>query len=225
MKKQVAQYIRVSTLEQKTDRQRAIVMGAKVYEDKCSGTVPFKRRPLGGELMDAIARGEVSELRVHSIDRLGRNTLDIMQTIQYMTERGVNVISVKEGLQTLNEDGSENMVAKMIIGILGTLSEFERERMRERQREGIALAKQRGTYKGNGRPEGSMESISEFMDKKLSRKIVKELAKGRSLRETAKLCECSLSTVQKVQKILREREDLKLTQDLSKVPSGYEHLE
>jgi DNA invertase Pin-like site-specific DNA recombinase len=160
--------------------------------------VPFIERSAGGRLVKDIEAGEVSEVHVHSIDRLGRNTLDIMQTIQYMTSKRVNVISIKEGLNTLNADGSENMVAKMIIGILGTLSEFERERMKERQREGIDIAKERGNYKGNGRPEGSRESKDAFLNKAKAKKVVKYLEQKRSIRETAKLADCSIGFVQKV---------------------------
>lgn len=225
MKKQVAQYKRVSTSVQKTDRQETIIFGAKVYEDKCSGSIAFNKRSLGSELIDDIESGLISEVHVHSIDRLGRNTLDIMQTIQYMTEKGVSVISAKEGLRTLNEDGSVNMVAKMLVGILGTLAEFELSRMKERQREGIEKAKLKDAYKGNGRPTGTLESVDEFMNKKLSRKIVKELNRGTSLRRTSAICGCSLSTVQKVQKCLQIEEDKKETIDIEKVSSGYDHLD
>jgi len=77
---------------------------------------------------------------MHSLDRLGRNTLDSMQTIQNCTNRGINVVATKEGLQTI-VDGQENPIAKMILGILGTLAEFELNSIKERQTEGIAKAK------------------------------------------------------------------------------------
>ena len=86
------------------------------------GQIAFKDRIRAKELL---ANKDVTEVLVHSIDRLGRNTIDIMQTIQGLyTARGINVISEKEGLQTI-VDGKENPVAKMMIGILGTLAEFE----------------------------------------------------------------------------------------------------
>lgn len=198
MNKRKAHYVRVSTLEQNSARQKSIILGAMVYEDKCSGIVPFKERTAGGRLIEDIEAGNISEVNVHSIDRLGRDTLDIMQTIQYMTSKRVNVISTKEGLNTLNADGSENMIAKMIIGILGTLSEFEYERIKERQREGIAIAKERGNYKANGRPEGTKESVFKFLEKPKAKKVIKYLEQKRSIRETAKLAECSVGFVQKV---------------------------
>ena len=112
-------YIRVSTIEQNTDRQDDF--NGKTYTDECSGSIAFKDRKEASKLL---ANDEVSEVLVHSIDRLGSNTIDIMNTIQDFTNRGINVISEKEGLQTII-DGKENPISKMMIGILGTLAEFE----------------------------------------------------------------------------------------------------
>ena len=128
-------YIRVSTIEQNTDRQDDF--NGKTYTDECSGSIAFKDRKEASKLL---ANDEVSEVLVHSIDRLGRNTIDIMNTIQDFTNRGINVISEKEGLQTII-NGKENPVAKMMIGILGTLAEFELSRAKKRQAEGIAKPK------------------------------------------------------------------------------------
>jgi DNA invertase Pin-like site-specific DNA recombinase len=208
MKNKIAQYKRVSTLEQKTDRQDSILFGVKVYEDKCSGTVAFSDRTLAKELLADIDKGLINEVHVHSIDRLGRNTLNIMQTIQDLTSKGVNVVSVKEGLSTLNADGTENLISKMMVGILGTLAEFELNRMKERQREGIASAKIKGNYKGNGRPSGTLEDIDSFMKKSSSKKVIKHLKEGNSLRRTAKLADCSVTLVQKVKSYLEESSNL-----------------
>jgi DNA invertase Pin-like site-specific DNA recombinase len=200
-------YIRVSTVEQNTNRQKEnIIMGAQVFEDTISGSVEFSKRPKGKELLAAIEEGLITEVNVHSIDRLGRSNLDILQTIQYMTSKGVNVVSNKEGLQTII-DGKENMVAKMMIGILSTLAEFELSRLKERQREGIASAKKQGTYNDHGRKPGSNESIEDFMKKSTTKKIIKHLKQGNSLRKTAKLSECSLGTVQKVVAILNSKSE------------------
>ena len=195
-----ALYVRVSTQGQNTERQMKI--GYKVYEDKCSGSIAFNKRPNAENLLHDIEQGLINEVHVHSIDRLGRSTLDIMQTIQLLTSKGVNVISEKEGLRTLNEDGSENMVSKMLVGILGTLAEFELNRLKERQKEGIAKAKQRDSYKTNGRPKETEESVEDFMKKSKTRRIVKYLTQGNSIRSTAKLSECSVGLVQKVKAYL-----------------------
>ena len=134
-------YIRVSTPEQNTTRQKD---GLISIVDICSGSIPFEKRKGGAELMRRVQSGFVGSVSVQSIDRLGRNTLDILTTIKWFTKQGVNIISQKEGLQTLLKDGTENPTAKLMIGILGTLAEFELSRIRERQAEGIAKAKARG---------------------------------------------------------------------------------
>ena len=190
-----AKYIRVSTLQQNTDRQTEF--NGKTYTDKCSGSIPFAERP---EAKKLLANESIKEVHVHSIDRLGRNTLDIMQTIQYFTNKGINVVSEKEGLQTI-VDGKENPVAKMMIGILGTLAEFELNRIKERQAEGIAKAKEKGRY--SGRKKGSSEDVETFLNKPKVQKVIKYLNEGESVRRTALLSQSSVSLVMKTKKLLK----------------------
>jgi DNA invertase Pin-like site-specific DNA recombinase len=194
-------YVRVSTQEQNTDRQiftREIKMGVTIVQDKCSGSISFAEREGGKKIL---SMGDLKELHVHSIDRLGRNSLDILQTIQTLTKKGVNVISEKEGLQTLIE-GKENPIAKLMIGILGTLAEFELNRIKERQAEGIAAAKTKGKY--NGRPVGSAEDDEQFLSK--YPKVVKALKNGESVNSIAnsKIMNVSRMTVIKIKKILNK---------------------
>lgn len=196
----IATYIRVSSLDQNTDRQNQETTGV-IFTDKISGSVLFEERPAGKKLLQAITDGTITELQVHSIDRLGRNTIDILTTIQKITELGCNVISKKEGL-TMMIDGKPNPMAKMMIGILSTLSEFELQRIKERQAEGIAAAKNKGTYTTNARPIGTTETTEQFLNKKKVQSILKHLKQGNSLRKTALLSEASLSLVQKVQKMM-----------------------
>jgi DNA invertase Pin-like site-specific DNA recombinase len=191
-----AKYIRVSTLEQNTDRQTNFIFGL-TYIDKCSGSTPFNQRNEAKKLLD---NNSITEVHVHSICRLGRSTLDIMQTIQYFTSKGINVVSEKEGLQTII-NGKENPIAKMMIGILGTLAEFELNRIKERQSEGIAEAKKNGKYVG--RTIGSSETTSVFLNKPKNQKIIKLLNQKVSIRKTALLSSASVGTVQKVKELLR----------------------
>ena len=190
------QYIRVSTIEQNTDRQDNF--NGKKYTDKCSGSIAFKDRKEASKLL---SNQDVTEVLVHSIDRLGRNTIDIMQTIQEFTGRGINVVSEKEGLSTI-VDGKENPVAKMMIGILGTLAEFELTRIKERQAEGIAKAKTKGSYLG--RSKGSAESVEVFMSKASTKAIVKYLKMKESISRTAKLSSTSTGSVKKVKKMIKD---------------------
>ena len=197
-------YNRVSTVTQNDARQKEnIPKGMEVYNDTISGSTEFSTRPDGKRLLADIEAGKVTEVQVHSIDRLGRNSLDILQTIQNLTAKGVNVISTKEGLQTII-DGKENPLAKLMVGILSTLAEFELARIKERQAEGIAAAKAKGTYKTNGRTLGTVETREEFLAKASTKKILKYLKQGYSLRTVAKNAECSLGTVQKVNNLINE---------------------
>jgi DNA invertase Pin-like site-specific DNA recombinase len=98
------------------------VEDSKVYTDLSSGHLKFTDRPEGNKLMLEIENGIVTELYVYSIDRFGKNAKDILSTINLITSNGCNVIAEKEGLQMLIE-GKENPIAKMVIGILSTLSD------------------------------------------------------------------------------------------------------
>jgi DNA invertase Pin-like site-specific DNA recombinase len=191
-----SKYIRVSTKEQNTDRQTDF--NGLIYIDECSGSIPFKERPEAKKLLD---NKEIKEVHVHSIDRLGRNTLDIMQTIQDFTSKGINVVSTKEGLQTI-VDGKENPIAKMMVGILGTLAEFELSRIKERQAEGIAKAKEKGVYE-QSRNRGK-EDIEVFVNKASTQSILKYLRNNESVRRTALLSKTSEGTVKKVKKYLND---------------------
>lgn len=192
-----AHYIRISTIEQNEARQQTQDGFDITYTDKCSGTIPLFDRPQGSKLKIAIDKGDIKELFVHSIDRLGRNTLDILSNIQYLTDRGICLTSDKEGIRTF-VNGKENPTAKLIINVLATIAEFENDRRKERQLEGIAIAKANGTYKGRS-------SDTKLTDTQVLEKydnVVKELKSGESIRRVAKLCSVSVGTVQKVKKLL-----------------------
>jgi DNA invertase Pin-like site-specific DNA recombinase len=191
-------YIRVSTPEQNTSRQED---GLIPIVDICSGSIPFEDREAGQELMKRTQLGYVKSISVQSIDRLGRNTLDILTTIKWFTRQQVNIISQKEGLQTLLEDGTENPTAKLMVGILGTLAEFELSRIRERQAEGIKKAKERGVYKTNG-GNRKKETKTKFLSKSKNALCLKELQRGNSVRRAALLSGVSLMTAHKVKKYM-----------------------
>jgi len=193
-------YIRVSTPEQNTARQKD---GLIPITDICSGSIPFEDREGGQELMKRTQLGYVKSISVHSIDRLGRNTLDILTTIKWFTRQQVNIISQKEGLQTLLEDGTENPTAKLMIGILGTLAEFELSRIKERQAEGIKKAKERGVYKTNG-GNRKKETKTKFLSKSKNALCLKELQRGNSVRRAALLSGVSLMTAHKVKNYMLE---------------------
>ena len=192
-----ATYVRVSTFEQNISRQLEGKEG-EVYWDKVSGTVAFEDRENAGRLLADAEAGKIKEVEVHSIDRLGRDAINVLQTIKRFTELGVNVKSQKEGLNTLLDNGDQNPVAKLLVSVLSTLAEIDYNNRREAQREGIERAKAEGKY--NGRANGTGLSDRELVEKHSD--IVGELQKGETIRRTAKLTERSTNTVQRVKKAL-----------------------
>jgi len=194
-------YVRVSTVDQNTDRQR---VNEKEYgliiEDRCSGAIPFFERQGGKEILGYAEKGLVGSLSVWQIDRLGRNLRDIINTIHFFSERNICIHFISQGLRTLEADGSENPITKMIISILGVVGEMERNQIKERQREGIKLAKARGVYKG--RKSNTTEDILTFLSKEKNKKVVDYLKKGYKGTEAAKLSGVHINTVCKIKKFL-----------------------
>ncbi len=135
-------YQRVSALDQNTDRQLDGVELDKVFTDKASGK--DTNRP---ELARAIdyAR-EDDTLVVHSMDRLARNLEDLRRIVRELTGQGVKVEFVER--ESLTFAGDDSPMNTLLLSMLGAVAEFERSMILERQREGIALAKAAGKYKG-----------------------------------------------------------------------------
>lgn len=134
-------YVRVSSLDQNPERQLEHIEVAKVFTDKASGK--DTQRPELDALLAFVREGDT--VVVHSMDRLARNLDDLRRLVQGMTKRGVRIEFVKE---SLTFTGEESPMANLMLSVMGAFAEFERALIRERQREGIALAKQRGVYRG-----------------------------------------------------------------------------
>lgn len=195
-------YVRCSSLEQKTDRQRVNECDYDfVIEDKVSGATDFISRPGGSQVMELLQKNQITELGVWQIDRLGRNLLEILKTIQLFTEKGVPIFFISQGLKTLTEDGQENPISKLIINILGVVSEMERNQIKERQLQGIQIAKARGVYKG--RIEGTKEDVLTFLSKPKNKKAVDLIKKGYKGVEISKIIGIHLNTISKIKKQLQ----------------------
>jgi len=193
-------YCRVSSIDQKTDRQRINELDFKVVvEDKCSGSIPFFEREGGKEILKYINNQIATSLSVWTIDRLGRNLRDILNTIHFFNERNIPIIFVSQGLRTIDENGKENAITKLMISILGTVGEMEKSQIRERQLEGIKIAKLKGVYKG--RLEGTTEDVHAFLDKPKNKKALEYIKKGYKLTEAAKLANVHINTMTKIKKL------------------------
>jgi DNA invertase Pin-like site-specific DNA recombinase len=134
-------YRRVSTLDQNTDRQLEGVKVDKMFTDKASGK--DTARPQLQAALDYLREGDL--FLIHSMDRLARNLDDLRKIVLDLTKKGIHVEFVKENLTFTGEDAP---MSNLLLSLLGAVAEFERSMIRERQREGIALAKKAGVYKG-----------------------------------------------------------------------------
>lgn len=137
-------YIRVSSFDQNPERQLEQVQVDKVFTDKASGK--DTHRPALDSLLSFVRDGDT--VVVHSMDRLARNLDDLRRLVQQLTQRNVRIEFVKEHLTFTGEDSP---IANLMLSVMGAFAEFERALIRERQREGIVLAKQRGAYRGRKR--------------------------------------------------------------------------
>jgi len=134
-------YVRVSSFDQNPDRQLEHVQVDKVFTDKASGK--DVHRPELDNLLAFVREGDT--VVVHSMDRLARNLDDLRRMVKHLTLRGVCIEFVREKLIFTGEDSP---MANLLLSVMGAFAEFERALIRERQCEGIALAKQRGAYRG-----------------------------------------------------------------------------
>lgn len=192
-------YVRVSTIDQNTSRQEINSNEfSKVYIEKTSGAIKFNERVEGAKLLNDIENGNITEIHIASLDRLGRSILDLLTMIEYFNSKSINLYVENIGMFSLI-DGKPNPTFKMIASVLGNVAEMERNNMLERQRAGIELAKLQKKYKG--RLYGSRMTNEEFLKK--YKKVEVELKNGESLRRAAALGGVSLGVAQRVKKVMQ----------------------
>jgi DNA invertase Pin-like site-specific DNA recombinase len=138
-------YIRVSTLDQNAERQLEGMALDKLFEDKASGK--DTKRPQLASCLEYLREGDT--LHVHSIDRLARNLEDLQRLVRELTGKGVSVRFMKENL--IFEAGEANPMQTLMFQMLGAFAQFERALIRERQREGITLARKEGRQLGRAK--------------------------------------------------------------------------
>ncbi|KIQ37558.1 hypothetical protein RT97_00275 [Variovorax paradoxus] len=134
-------YVRVSSADQNDARQLEGVDLDKAFTDKASGKDIL--RPQLQAMLEYVREGD--HLYVHSMDRLSRSLRDLQDVVQSLTDKGVSVSFVKEGMTFT---GNDDPMATLMLQLLGAVGQFERSLIKERQREGIAIAKAQGAYKG-----------------------------------------------------------------------------
>jgi DNA invertase Pin-like site-specific DNA recombinase len=172
-----------------------------VLLDRVSGSVSFKERPKGQELTKMVEQGKISELWVEEFSRLGRNTGDVIKTLEWLDEMKVNVVVRNIGLQS-RPNGQKNPIWKMISSVMSSLYEMELENIKERTMVGRKVYVLNGGRLG--RPEGTKETERDFLDKPQTREIIKNLKKGLSVKDITKIVNCSNKTIIKAKKISQQ---------------------
>lgn len=156
-------YIRVSSIEQNTESQKSLLdkIGIdKIFEEKISGK--NTDRPQLQAMLEYVREGDT--VYVKDLSRLARNTKDLLDIVEYLTNKGVSLKSLKESIDTSTNFG------KLMLTFLGAIYQFERDNLRERQKDGIAVAKQKGKYKGRKKVD-KPANFSEVYQKWLNREI------------------------------------------------------
>ena len=179
-------YIRVSTYEQNSARQLEGMEFDQVFEDKLSGK--SIERPSLQSLIKHARKGDT--VHCHDISRMARNVKDLLELIETFNTNGVAVKFHKESL--VFKPDSKDPMQNLMLQLLGSVYEFERSMLLERQKEGIELAKKNGVYKG--RP----ASVSRDA-------IIAELNQGTSIRKTAIKLGCGSTTVTRIKKELKDK--------------------
>lgn len=184
-------YARVSTKDQSLERQLAVLEPVcdKIISEKESGKTTSERPELLN-LLSHLREGDT--LVAHSIDRLARNTRDLLEMIDALVERGIVVRFLVNGMSFDNSPQS-----RLILTMMGAVAEFERGMIASRRNEGIAIAKEAGRYKGKQK------------NKELHSKITEMLLAGKNTPdEIAKLCDCGRATVFRVKKEMMSTEQV-----------------
>jgi len=195
-------YSRVSTSDgsQKHDRQLTDVKGFDyVFSDSCSGSIDLFDRPKGSQLTRLIDQGKLTHLEIHSIDRIGRNALSILDNYNYLTQQGVRIVCRNPQLSNFNDEGKADPFSDLLLNLFASIAQYERSLIVSRIREGIEARKSKNLY--TGRAVGTSETTEKFLKKSKSKKIIELLEKGYSYSEISSIVPCSTGTIVKVNKL------------------------
>ena len=200
-------YARVSSTNdrQSTDRQVADlntyaeinkINVVKTFEEHISGAKRNEERPVLCECLAYCVENKIDILLISELSRLGRNVDEVLANVKYCKDNQLNIYFQKENLSIFQPDGTKNPFLNIFISVLGTCAEMERENIKFRLNSGRAKYIADGGKLG--RKVGSIKSKERKQEE--YKQVLKELKKGTSVRRTAKLCDVSVSTVQRVKK-------------------------
>lgn len=201
-------YSRTSTFLQNSARQIETFKNqegfdsSKLFIERIQGNVPFMERPEAVKMFDTITnQSERCTVVVDSIDRLGRNLIDILYTIDLFTKNKINLKSIKEGFTTLLDNGDVNPMGQLVISCMGSISELNRNQIKQKSLEGIRVAQALGKYQG--RKIGATQTDEKLLLRHQT--IVKKIQRGVSVRDISAICGASSATIIKVKKVMTKR--------------------
>ena len=190
-------YARISTPNQNYERQ--LEPGVKTYIDVCSGSQPFADRV---EAKKLLKNPEVKEIIVDSIDRLGRNCADGVNVLEHFTAKGVNIYIKDQGLNTILPNGKANPTALVVFAVLSAFAQSQKEQIKEKTAQGIAIHKAKGGYTGRARGTGKTREVLKTEYKEIIEVANKLINQGTSVLGLSKLLEgkASRSTIIRLQR-------------------------
>lgn len=212
MKTPVAILVRVSTDDQNNTRQideLEAVATANQWEvveviEEAGVSGISRTRPGVARALALAESGAIKKLLVHEVSRLARNPAVLHDTVERMCDAKVSIYWHAQAIETILPNGKRNPAAGIMLALLGEMARQERETLSERTKSGLEKARRAG--KTLGRPIGSGESTEQFLEK--HKRIVRCLRGGDSVRKTAKFCEVSKGTVERVKKALAADEPI-----------------
>jgi DNA invertase Pin-like site-specific DNA recombinase len=193
-------YNRTSTINQDGERFKLDKENydLTLFDRGISGKVPFSKREKGIVLIQLVEEGKVKELVVEELSRLGRNTIDVLLTLQHLEEHNVNVVVRNMGNLQSRVTGKKNPVWNLITSVMSSLYEMERENILERTEMGRRMYVLNGGKLG--RRKGTNENTQTFLSKPKNQQIISLLDKGKSVRDICGRLNVSTKTVVKVRK-------------------------
>jgi DNA invertase Pin-like site-specific DNA recombinase len=206
-------YSRTSTVIQNSARQIETFKShecfdpSRLFVERIQGNIPFMERPEAVRMFDELTnQSEPCTVVVDSIDRLGRNLIDILHTIDLFTKNHINLKSIKEGFNTLLDNGDVNPMAQLVISCMGSIAEMNRNQIKTRALEGIRVAQALGKFQG--RKVGAIQTDEKLLQR--HQPIVKKLQKGISIRDISEITGASSATICKVKKVMVNRKMLEV---------------
>lgn len=197
-------YSRISTDDGQTHkRQLQDIKGFDyVFCDVVSGSTRLFERGKGREIKKLLDEGKLTLLEVHSIDRLGRSTIDVLSTWKELTEKGVTIVCRNPNIRNFDENGNPDKFSELLLSVLSVMYSFERDTIRQRQLEGIRVKKMTNPEVYIGRRVGTTYSPDVFLQRKKSQDILSYINKGtHTYKEISKILSVSETTISKVKKV------------------------